>query len=182
MTSRTARVSRPAAAFDAPLEMLSSCHDRLARHFEALRRLVVQVAANGADEPACNAAAGALRCFDTSARDHHADEEQDLFPAMLEALAGSDPVCVRELTRALTADHRALESAWQRVRGPLQQIAAGCAAPLASVDVEALIALYERHIEREENELLPMAARVLDDGQLARIGRAMCERRAIREG
>ena len=45
--------------------------------------------------------------------------------------------------------------------------------------MEALIGRYERHIEREEKELLPMAARLLSDDELARIGRAMRERRGI---
>jgi len=43
------------------------------------------------------------------------------------------------------------------------------------------IKLDERHIKREEDELLPMAARLLSDEDLARIGRAMRERRGIGE-
>jgi len=50
---------------------------------------------------------------------------------------------------------------------------------LESEDVEALVGLYERHIEREESELLPMAARLLSDEDLDRVGRAMRERRGI---
>jgi hemerythrin-like domain-containing protein len=53
--------------------------------------------------------------------------------------------------------------------------------PLVADDVEALAVRYERHIEREEKELLPMAARLLSDDDLARIGRAMRERRGIDE-
>jgi len=49
------------------------------------------------------------------------------------------------------------------------------------VAVEALVGLYERHIEREESELQPMAVRLLSDDDLARIGRAMRERRSIGE-
>ena len=52
---------------------------------------------------------------------------------------------------------------------------------LSSQAVEAFVTLYERHIEREESELLPMAARLLSDDELDRIGRAMRERRGIRE-
>jgi hemerythrin-like domain-containing protein len=88
-------------------------------------------------------------------------------------------VCLREMIQGLTADHRALEAAWQRLRRVLERIAAGEFSPLAADDVEAMIDLYERHIEREESELLPMAARLLNEDDLARIGRAM---RARREG
>ena len=48
-------------------------------------------------------------------------------------------------------------------------------------DVEALAVRYACHIEYEEKELLPMAARLLSDHDLARIGRAMRERRGIDE-
>ena len=162
--------------------MLSACHARIERQCATLRRLVPHLAAHGADEEARTAAANVMRYFDSSAKHHHEDEEADLFPALLESMAGSDAVCLRELTEALKADHRALDADWQRVRAALAEIATGASARLSSDDVEALIGRYERHIEREEEELLPMAARLLGDDDLARIGRSMRERRGIGEG
>ena len=97
-------------------------------------------------------------------------------------MAGSDAVCLRDLTDTLSADHRALDAAWQRVRASLASIAAGTSASLPGDDVEALVNRYQQHIEREEKELLPMAARLLADDELARIGKAMRERRGIGEG
>ncbi|MDQ3196409.1 MAG: hemerythrin domain-containing protein [Pseudomonadota bacterium] len=140
--------------------MLSACHHRLEQQCATLRRLVPHLAAHGADEDARIAAANVMRYFDTSARHHLADEE-DLFPALIESMAGSDAVCLRELTEGLKADHRTLEADWQRVRVVLERVVAGESVSLAADDVEALAGLYERHIEREENELLPMAARLL---------------------
>jgi hemerythrin-like domain-containing protein len=160
--------------------MLSACHGRVEQQCATLRRLVPHLAAHGADADARTAAAAVLRYFDTSAQDHHADEEVDLFPALIDSMAGSDAVCLRELIGALTADHRQLEAAWQRVRGVLVRIAVGDdRAMLEAADVETLVGLYERHIAREEGELLPMAARLLGDDALERIGRAMRERRGI---
>jgi hemerythrin-like domain-containing protein len=94
-------------------------------------------------------------------------------------MAGSDAVCLHDIVGALTADHRALEANWRHVRAKLEAIAAGAAATIESQDIEPMITLYERHIEREEKELLPMAARLLTDDALERIGRAMRERRGI---
>jgi hemerythrin-like domain-containing protein len=141
--------------------------------------MVPHVAAHGADAQARSAAAAVMRYFDTSAVHHHEDEEVDLFPALLESVAGSDAVCIRELTDGLVREHRALDLAWQRVRAALERIAAGENAQLAGDDVEALATLYERHIDVEERELLPMAARLLGEDDLARIGRAMRLRRGI---
>ena len=169
----------PDGGFEVPLEMLSACHPRVERQCATLRRLVAHLATRGADADAAAAAAAVLRYFDSAAKDHHADEEQDLFPALIESMAGSDATCLRDMIAALEGEHRALETHWQRLRPVLQGIAAGQALPLASADVEPLTGLYVRHIAREEAELLPMAARLLGDDALERVGRAMRERRGI---
>ena len=181
MTRSIPGFSAPSASPEAPLEALSACHARIERQCATLRRLVPHLEAHGADEEARTAAANVIRYFDSSTKQHHADEEKDLFPALLESMAGSDAVCLRELTEALTAEHRALDADWRRIRASLAQVAAGTSAHLGSDDVEALVGRYERHIAREEQELLPMAARLLGDEDVARIGKAMRARRGIAE-
>lgn len=171
--------SAPAVGFEVPLEMLSACHSRVEQQCATLRRLAAHLVGHGADADARSAAASVMRYFDTSAKDHHADEEEDVFPALIESMAGSDAVCLRDLTASLTAEHRELETRWQRVRAVLERIVRSVPASLESEDIEALVSLYERHIAREESELLPMAARLLNDEALERVGRAMRERRGI---
>ena len=171
--------SAPAAGFEVPLEMLSACHFRITRQCRTLRRLLPHLAAHGVDDEARNAAAAVMRYFDTAAVHHHADEEADLFPALLDAMAGSDAVCIRELTAGLAAEHRELEAAWRRLRAALARLLAGDREALAPAPVEAFIGLYTKHIEREDQELLPIAARLLSDDALDRIGRAMRARRGI---
>jgi len=143
----------PASGFEAPLEMLSACHLRVERQCVTLRRLVAHLLGRDPDDEARAAVAAVLRYFDTAAKDHHADEETDLFPALIESMAGSDAVCIRELIDSLTLDHRALGSRFIR--------------------------LYERHIAREEAELLPMVSRLLGADSLNEIGKSMRERRGI---
>ena len=169
--------SAPGVGFEVPLEMLAACHLRVRSQCQTLQRLVPHLAAHGADRQAREAAVAVMRYFDTAARQHHEDEEIDLFPALLESMAGSDAVCLRELTAALAADHRVLESRWHALRRVLEAVAGGAAATLAADDVQAFVGLYQRHIEREEAELLPMAGRLLDDATLDRIGLAMRLRR-----
>lgn len=167
----------PSAGFEVPLEMLSACHLRIEQQCSTLRRLGAHLAARGADAEARAAAASVIRYFETAANDHHADEEEDLFPALIESMAGSDAVCLRELTRGLTAEHRELEARWRRLRCALERVVASESALLEPSEVEGFVALYERHIGNEESELLPMAARLLSDVELDRIGRSMRERR-----
>ena len=173
--------SAPAVGFEVPLEMLAACHGRVEAQCATLRRLVVHLAEHGVDQQAREAAAAVTRYFDTSAVHHHADEEVDLFPALIEAMAGSDAVCLRELTASLTAEHRELEQRWRALRRRLEQVARGNASALTDVEVHDFIGLYERHIAREEAELLPMAGRLLRDAELDRIGLAMRARRGAFE-
>src|ERR1700757_2141722 len=124
------------ASFEAPLEMLDACHGRIRNHCSTLLRLRSHVAANGADAAASVAALGVIRYFDNAAPDHHADEEEDLFPALVEAMAGSAPICIRELIDSLTSEHRELERLWTPVRTWLAAVAA-CEALLPAASQNA---------------------------------------------
>ena len=171
--------SAPAAGFEVPREMLAACHLRVQDQCATLLRLAPHIAAHGSDQPAREAATAVIRYFDTSARHHHDDEEHDLFPALIESMAGSDAVCLRELTAALTAEHRELEARWQTLRAVLAPVAAGHAVLLDQDEVSRFAQLYQGHIAREESELLPMAERLLSPAELDRIGLAMRMRRTV---
>ena len=171
--------SSPAAGPEAPLDMLAACHTRVEKQCQTLTRLQPHLLAHGSDAAAQEAAAAVMRYFDTAARHHHEDEEQDLFPALLEAMAGSDAVCIRELTRALVAEHRQLEARWARLRETLEAIADGEAMALSAQEVAEFVEAYRAHILKEDTELLPMAARLLEEAPLQQIGQAMRARRGF---
>ena len=169
----------PAAGTEAPLEMLAACHGRVERQCATLRRLATHIQTHGSDMQARTAAVNVMRYFDTAAKHHHEDEEADLFPALLEAMAGSDAVCLRELVAGLAGEHRDFERMWTGLRSDLAEIVVGGAALLPPAAVESFVAAYASHIEKEDSELLPLAARILSEGQLDAIGRAMRLRRGI---
>jgi len=177
MTQTFPGFNSPAAGFDEPLELLSACHGKLRSRCDTLSRLPGHLAAHGADEQAKSAAQNILRYFDGPALFHHADEEQDLFPALLEAVAGSDAVCLRELFDRLTAEHRQLENRWHRLRPALLQIQEGTAAELPKNEIEHFIQEYADHLITEDEELIPMAHRLLPASSLEHMGKAMHHRR-----
>ena len=115
----------PTAGFTAPLEMLSVCHYGIERQCLSLGHLVSHLGSRGADAKAHTAAAELMRCFDTSAKQLHAEEEEDLFPALIESMAGSDAVCLTASADVLTADPREIEVHWRRVRSALERVVAG---------------------------------------------------------
>jgi hemerythrin-like domain-containing protein len=169
----------PAVGTEVPLEMLAACHLRVQEQCATLQRLARHLDTHGCDAQARSAAQGVMRYFDSAARHHHDDEEIDLFPALLESMAGSDAVCLRDLTESLTRDHRELERRWRALRAVLERVANGTPAQLAADGVDDFVSRYAAHIAREEAELLPMAARLLDDDVLDGIGEAMRRRRGI---
>ena len=171
----------PAAGFEVPLEMLSACHGRVESQCQTMLRLVPHFAANGPDQAAREAAQNIMRYFDTSAKHHHADEEEDLFPALLRAAQGGELARLHELIDALLAQHRQLEQAWIEIRWKLEGIWLGMKPDVGLEQVERMVDLYRQHIAREEDELLPLAARLLTEAQLDVVGRAMRLRRGIKE-
>src|SRR5690606_8917607 len=154
------RVSAPSAGFDGPVGMLSACHDRLRSRCDTLARLPDHVARHGADGQARDAAQSLLRYFDGPALYHHADEEQDLFPALLESVAGSDATCLRGLFDRLSTEHRQLESQWQRLRPLLLQLREGETLDLPTQDIQAVIAGYAGHLHCAHHELRHLAQRL----------------------
>jgi hypothetical protein len=162
----------------APLATLCHCHRRVLAYCATLRRLVLYVCECGCTRDAQVVSHGALLCFDIEVPRHYADEEEDLFPALIESMAGSDAVCLQDLTRGSASQHRALAGQWSILRGPLEDIAAGRDVLLPAQAVEAFARRWWDHIGVEETELLPMASRLLSDDELARIGRGMHERRS----
>lgn len=171
--------SSPAAGPEAPLDMLCACHTRVEKQCQTLLRLQPHLLAHGSDSSAREAASAVLRYFDIAAKHHHEDEEKDLFPALLEAMAGSDAVCIRELTQVLQAEHRQLETRWATLREKLTAIAEGDPVLLTPDDVTDFAQAYRSHILKEDTELLPMAERLLGNDDLKRIGQAMRARRGF---
>ncbi|SEA64683.1 hemerythrin domain-containing protein [Paraburkholderia sartisoli] len=167
---------KPAPSFDEPVEMLKACHERIAAQCVTLGKLEAYLPLHGADTQAQQAARNIMRYFDVAGPHHHADEEQDLFPMLIEAGRRLDsPVTERIAT--LLGEHRFLEAAWVRLRAVLADIAQGKARPLERVSVDDFVGAYRSHMAVEESHILPFAEACLDQQQLDRLSAAMVARR-----
>lgn len=177
-----ARPTPVSPRIDDPMALLLACHDKVRRFTELALRLQAHVTAHGPDAQAREAATSILRYFELAAPLHHADEDEDLFPALLaldEALVGAD---VRASIQALSDEHAALGTLWQALAPWLRDVAAGRAdgtadaAPHAAPPVAAFAARYQAHADAEEREVYPHAAKLPPEA-LARIAQAMVARR-----
>ena len=118
----------------------------------------------------------------TASPKHTADEEDSLFPRLRDT---HDPAAKRalKLVEQLERDHDTAERHHHAVEALVRRWLAdgglerGETAKLRG-HLAALRALYQRHIDVEDRELFPAAARLLSATQIADIGREMAERRS----
>lgn len=150
---------RPEPDDERPLELLYACHERVRRFTTTAGRLAGHVARHGADAEAQEAARNVLRYFDLALPNHHADEEEDVFPA-LRALA--DPALDQAMDELL-AQHDTLGAAWRGIRPWLASIAAGETPPNAPLDLPAFVSGYAAHADFEEQKVFSALDRLPAD-------------------
>ncbi|MGB5805862.1 hemerythrin domain-containing protein [Castellaniella sp.] len=145
----------------------------LAVHAETRTRLQA-LAAGGAAVPADFAALAAW--IDGPAHIAHDILEQRLFPALIESMAGSDAVCLKGMTGGLAQSRTDLDRRWHQAARLLERTAPDDPANPAARD--ALAAWADdtlAWLKRADEELLPMADRLLDGTALAELA-ADCAR------
>jgi hemerythrin-like domain-containing protein len=168
-------------SLEVPFGLLSEGHRRI----EELLSLSVTVAdgrrGGALAEHDREALTAGLHCFRTVIPRHWADEEQSLFPRLRSSGNSQAKTAIRMVER-LEADHRVAEDhhdavdvlgrRWLRLGG----LPAGDARALRE-HLVALERLYRRHIALEDQELFPLARRVLTAAELGAIGHEMAARR-----
>ncbi len=162
-----------APGFDQPLGMLQACHERILRQCDTLVKLAAHIKSHGVDNDARTAAAQVHRYFSTAGQHHHADEEEDLFPL----LRGNGELAA--LIAGLQQDHQAMEKEWAALEPLLAAPQSLATQPEFGQRAQAFRTLYARHIDTENNRLLPQAATLLSTDQLRQLGACMARRRGV---
>ncbi|UOD50974.1 hemerythrin domain-containing protein [Orrella daihaiensis] len=172
------------ASTDDPVGMLSACHGRVRKQCATLKALMPHLQDKGADDEAAAAAHRVMRYFDEAAVHHHADEEEDLFPRLVKALQTStlgaaEKNDVQALISRLRQEHASLGTAWQTVRTYLLKVRSHQLPDLAAMRplIESFTKAYEAHTALEDEQLLPLAARMLEASALESLGQQMKARR-----
>jgi Hemerythrin HHE cation binding domain len=173
----------PAAAGSAeqPLDKFSSCHVGILTQLQTFAGLPALI------EPAAQArriAGQMLAFFPRVIREHHAEEEQELFPAVLGAsIKGAERELAQVMIERLTAEHRQLEAMWSRLESPLNAVAKGRDSDLDASAVQRLVATYTDHAQYEEQQFLPFAEALLgrNGNHMAALGLSLHLRHALPE-
>ncbi|MCZ2104947.1 MAG: hemerythrin domain-containing protein [Comamonadaceae bacterium] len=167
--------------YEDPLSNFVDCHGGILSHLHTFGELPALL------EPAARArtiAAQTIEFFNSTVFAHHIDEEKELFPAVLaKALPGDERATVQRYVDRLVAEHRHVEAIWRDLEPHLQKIARGQAHE--RLDPEAITRLvksYEAHARTEENEFLPLSAKILrrEGADMGGLGLSLHLRHAVR--
>lgn len=172
--------SNPTPDAASPISNFSDCHNGILSHLQSLGELPALM------DPIARAgtiAEETLQFFQKVVFDHHAEEEKDLFPAVLAAAApGEERDKVQGMVGSLTAEHREIEAIWRDLEPKLKKLADGHLAVVDAALVQQLVMRYNAHAKLEENQFLPLAETILGrkDPQLAELGLALHTRHVVR--
>jgi hemerythrin-like domain-containing protein len=169
--------------FSNPLGVLSDCHRRIEHFLQLLITVTAQARGGALNAEQRDALEVALRYFEEAEPKHNADEEESLFPRLR---ASQHPRAAEALAivGTLAEDHEVAQAHHARV-GILGQrwlaaarLSAAAARELATL-LDTLATLYRRHIPVEDDELIPLARRILTAEDIAALGGEMAARRGI---
>ena len=137
-------------------ETLDACHQAIHHHLEKLTHVLEQIQA-GADTEEYRAEVRLIETyFSSTARQHHAEEEQNIFPKLLT----SDNAELVQAVRTLQQDHGWIEQNWRELSPMLRAIANGEEwVDMAELQhsVEVFLTLLHDHIVLEETLIYPEA-------------------------
>jgi hemerythrin-like domain-containing protein len=163
-----------------PITRFTNCHAGILSRFERLRRLP-QLLADPADRVAARQFADSmLRFVHEAVFEHHAEEEEALFPAVARSAApGDERQLVDSLIARLTREHRELEAMWAAVEPSLKNLARGKSEELDVKAIDRLCIAYGEHARFEETAWLPLSERLLKPNDQAALGLTLHLRHAL---
>ena len=171
--TRPGRPLRPDVPALPPLEALDRTHHQMLAVLEDLERLPDLLESQGAAPPVRQSAHSIGQFFAQEAQRHHRDEEQLIFPALLDS---SDVELVQQVRR-LQQDHGWLEEDWIELAPQLSALSGGD----GNVDpallrhiVDVFASLYREHIALEESLVYP-AARRLRESEKAGVAKRLSD-------
>ncbi|MEI7538888.1 MAG: hemerythrin domain-containing protein [Comamonadaceae bacterium] len=140
----------PATGFEAQ----DACHRQILAHLSLLNELALHIDQFGIDEDAQRRAGMVESFFSGTSRQHHADEEKNVFPPLL----GGSNAELAELVKVLQQDHCWIEEDWLELAPQLRAIASGnnwIDSAEFQHNAEIFLTLTRGHIELEEKMIYP---------------------------
>lgn len=169
--------------FRNPLGLLSDCHRRIEGFLDGLIAISEEAQGKKIDDVQRQQFEICLRYFREAAPKHTLDEEESLFPRLRRHQDG-ESLTAFALLDGLHTDHAEAEIKHQKVdelgRAWLadERLSPDNARIFINL-LKELRATYEKHIAIEDNELFPLAGKILDRSELKAISQEMAARRGL---
>ena len=175
--------SKQGADFSDPIGLLSDCHRRIESFLGVLVTLAAQAEGAALETEQRAALETSLRYFKLAAPRHTLDEEESLFPRLLDS---NDPrvQSVFSSLQKLNVDHRVAEEHHTQVDELANRwLSDGALSVQDSRRLRDMLAelteFYTAHIAVEEQQIFPLAGDVLAASALEMIGSEMAGRRGV---
>jgi hemerythrin-like domain-containing protein len=159
---------------EGPIEHLFACHRRIEDRLSILERAGAHL--ESAPGEALTAITNSLRFMDTSGVLHTVDEEQSVFPRLRGHLTQEELAYLDELE----SQHREADRVYESLKGVVAALTQSRTPELIQQYrdlVQRLAHAYRDHIASEDENLLPIGRRVLDEAELREIHSEMRGRR-----
>lgn len=162
----------PSALDETPLSAFTRCHLGIVRQLEGSARLPALVEAAS---QARQVAQSTLDLFRQTILPHHAEEEAELFPAVMQSATAEERKAVRSMVERLTAEHREIEGLWKRIEAGVRSAARGNRSEVDAEVMDEVVRAFLRHARYEETVFLPLAERILsrNGNHMAALGLAL---------
>lgn len=162
---------------DAPLAGFSECHHEFVAQLHSALYLPELVTAAAKARAMAN---DLVKMFREGLVVHHAEEERELFPAVLRAAEPGDELEeVRTMVEQLVREHRDMDARWAALQPALEAVARGETPAVDAALIEDMVQHFFAHAHFEEEHFLPVAQKILgrQSEVMALLGRTLHERR-----
>ena len=163
------RYTEPAADFSDALHVIRDYHAHFLALCEDLAQLVEQIELQAISGDFGMRARQLRHDFMTAFALHHHDEEHTLFPCVKHTSRQT----LDEILQQLETEHLEIELLWNWLMPLLQDTGQIHDYTQFSHALQQFVQLLQRHIDNEEQTLLPVIEQLLTPGQRQRIGASM---------
>ncbi len=178
--SNNASGTPQSATFEQPIELLLSCHEKIMHFSSALNKLSIALKKDGWNDEIIASSNQIRRYFNVAAHEHHLDEENHLFPAII----ALDPEFKQaESTQILTVLHRLIkehvesDALWETLDNMLEEKSDDFVL-LEELAQEFESSMHE-HARIENEEIFPYAKARISTSELKKMGLDIAKRRGI---
>ena len=169
------------ASFEDPLALLGSCHDKIIHFSSTLYKMSLMLTQSGWTDELSNTANKISHYFNIAGPEHHLDEEQHLFPAIIALdpqLKNKKNKQVTGLINQMIKEHVESDSLWEKIDLLLTN---------KSKDFKQLQNLSQQfeksmhqHAEIENSIIFPFAKAQLSVKEFKKMGAAIAKRRGVK--